>query len=259
MTICLSDAGKRFNRDWIFRHLNYTFEAGQSYAITGPNGSGKSTLLQALSGGMYINEGVVEFGVRSKESGVRSRESGVRSRESGVRSRESGVLSQESGVRLALRSFSEGGSSEPGAGKQSTIISTDNIYQQVSICAPYLEVVEEMTIREFLNFHKGFKPFLPGVTTDSIISAIGLEKAVNKQIRYYSSGMKQRVKLAQCIFSDTAIVLLDEPCTNLDKAGIELYDSLINDYCKNRLVVVSSNDEVEYKFCQLKINISDYK
>ena len=61
MTISLSDAGKRFNRDWIFRHFNYTFEAGQSYAITGPNGSGKSTLLQALSGGMYINEGKIEY------------------------------------------------------------------------------------------------------------------------------------------------------------------------------------------------------
>ena len=93
----------------------------------------------------------------------------------------------------------------------------------VSICAPYLEVVEEMTLTEFLNFHHGFKPFLSGITTDFIITAIGLEKAVNKQIRYYSSGMKQRVKLAQCIFSDTAIVLLDEPCTNLDATGIELY------------------------------------
>ncbi len=228
MTICLSDAGKRFNRDWIFRHFNYTFQAGQSYAITGPNGSGKSTLLQALSGGMYINEGVIEFGACLPDRQVRSLPTGQ-------------------------------AGSETGARKQSTIISTENIYQQVSICAPYLEVVEEMTLREFLNFHHGFKPFLPGVTTDSIISAIGLEKAVNKQIRYYSSGMKQRVKLAQCILSDTAIVLLDEPCTNLDKEGIELYDSLINDYCKDRLVVVSSNDEVEYKFCKVKINISDYK
>ncbi len=71
--------------------------------------------------------------------------------------------------------------------------------------------------------------------------------------------MKQRVKLAQCIFSDTAIVLLDEPCTNLDTEGIALYHRLINDHCKDRLVVVSSNDEVEYKFCRQKINISDYK
>lgn len=207
MTISLSDAGKRFNRDWIFRHFNYTFEAGRSYAITGPNGSGKSTLLQALSGGMMLSEGKIKYEVKGKKSEVTSEE----------------------------------------------------IYQQVSICAPYLEVVEEMTLKEFLDFHTGFKPFLPGITTDSIITAVGLEKAVNKQIRYYSSGMKQRVKLAQCIFSATAIVLLDEPCTNLDATGIELYHRLINDHCKDRLVVVSSNDEVEYNFCAERVNMGDYK
>jgi len=71
--------------------------------------------------------------------------------------------------------------------------------------------------------------------------------------------MKQRVKLAQCILSDTAIVLLDEPCTNLDSTGIELYLQLINDYCKDRLVVVSSNDETEYGFCRERIDVSNYK
>ena len=205
MTISLSDAGKRFNHDWIFRHFNYTFESGKSYAITGPNGSGKSTLLQALSGGMMVSEGNIEYSINNKQYPI------------------------------------------------------ENIYQQVSICAPYLELVEEMTLTEFLSFHHGFKPFLSGITTDSIITAIGLEKSLHKQIRYYSSGMKQRVKLAQCIFSDTSIVLLDEPCTNLDATGIELYHSLITAYCKNRLVVVSSNDEVEYKFCGKRVNMGDYK
>ena len=219
MKISLTDAGKRFNRDWIFRHFDYTFEAGQSYAITGPNGSGKSTLLQVLSGGMYINEGKIEYGLN-----------------------DGGWQKDSVNVR-------------PLTGQ----LTSDNIYTHVSICAPYLEVVEEMTLREFLDFHHGFKPFLSGITTDLIISAIGLEKAVNKQIRNYSSGMKQRVKLAQCIFSDTAIVLLDEPCTNLDAAGIKLYHQLITDYCKDRLVVVSSNDEVEYKFCEERINVGDYK
>ena len=71
--------------------------------------------------------------------------------------------------------------------------------------------------------------------------------------------MKQRVKLAQCIFSDVPLVLLDEPCTNLDKSGIELYHSLISNYGSDRLVVVSSNDEVEYDFCQENINHNHYK
>src|SRR6478752_147463 len=56
------DAGKRYNRDWIFRHFTYTFETGKSYAITGPNGSGKSTLLQAIAGSMHLSEGKIEYG-----------------------------------------------------------------------------------------------------------------------------------------------------------------------------------------------------
>ena len=205
MTISLSDAGKRFNRDWIFRHFTYTFESGQSYAITGPNGSGKSTLLQVISGGMMINEGSAQWTIGNKQ------------------------------------------------------LANESVYQQVSICAPYLEVIEEMTLTEFLLFHQGFKPFLPGVTIGSIIVTLGLGNASNKQIRYFSSGMKQRVKLAQCIFSDTAIVLLDEPCTNLDVEGINLYHRLIKEYCQQRLVIVSSNDEVEYNFCKNRIDITDYK
>ena len=211
MTISLSDAGKRFNRDWIFRHFNYKFEAGQSYAIVGPNGSGKSTLLQVLSGSIMINEGELQYS-----------------------------------------------SGNPSTGAQEQL-ATEVIYQQVSICAPYLETIEEMTVKEFLDFHNGFKPFLTGITIDQIITTIGLQNALHKQIRYYSSGMKQRVKLAQCIFSDTPIVLLDEPCTNLDLEGIALYNRLISDHCRHRLVVVSSNDEVEYRFCSQKINIMDYK
>jgi ABC-type multidrug transport system ATPase subunit len=214
MTISLSDAGKRFNREWIFRHFTYSFEEGRSYAIIGPNGSGKSTLLQAISGAMHINEGNIKYEVQSTKSEVRS---------------------------------------------QKSELAPDEVYSHVSLCAPYLEVVEEMTLKEFLGFHHGFKPFLAGLTIEKIISILGLEKAVDKQIRYYSSGMKQRVKLAQCIFSDTAVVLLDEPCTNLDAAGMKLYNQLIADYCKKRMVIVSSNDHHEYEFCQEKINIMSWK
>ena len=218
MKISLTDAGKRFNRDWIFRHLHYEFESGQSYAIIGPNGSGKSTLLQVLSGAMQLSEGKIQW-IPSSAGAMGNRQ-------------------------LTM-----------GNGQSAN----EEVYQQISICAPYLELVEEMTLKEFFEFHNGFKSFLPGFTVEKIISLIGLEKAGQKQIRNYSSGMKQRVKLAQAIFSDTPILLLDEPCTNLDLNGIELYNRCIKDYCKNKLIIVSSNDEVEYRFCREKINISEYK
>ena len=208
MTISLSDAGKRFNRDWIFRHFNYNFVSGNSYAIVGPNGSGKSTLLQVISGAVGLSEGSVV----SCESGVGSREAGA-----------------------------------------------ENVYQYISIAAPYLEVIEEMTVIEFLEFHQNFKPLLPDTSIKEIISVVGLETAAQKQIRYYSSGMKQRVKLAQAIFSDVPVILLDEPCTNLDLTGIALYQQLIETYCKDRLVVVSSNDEAEYGFCKERINMMEFK
>ncbi|HET9430211.1 MAG TPA: ATP-binding cassette domain-containing protein [Chitinophagaceae bacterium] len=221
MKISLTDAGKRFNRDWIFRHFTYSFETGFSYAITGPNGSGKSTLLQALSGSLHLNEGIITY---------------------------------TDGTWQA-----EEVPANPPLKNQPKEIPGESIYKQVSLCAPYLELVEEMTALEFLEFHQGFKPFLPGITTDSALAAVGLHKALHKQIRFFSSGMKQRIKLAQCIFSNTAIVLLDEPCTNLDAAGISLYNQLIADYCKKRLVIVSSNDHQEYAFCEKKLNITDWK
>ena len=205
MKINLLNAGKRFNREWIFRGATLEFLSSKAYAITGPNGSGKSTLLQGIGGMLQLSEGSIQYAIDDKQ------------------------------------------------------LAGEKVYNEISFCAPYLDVIEEMTLTEFLQFHKQFKPFLSSFTDKRIISEIGLEAAAAKQIRHYSSGMKQRVKLAQAIFSDTAIVLLDEPCTNLDTNGIELYHSLINNYCKDRLVIVCSNDKVEYSFCNEVISISSFK
>jgi ABC-type multidrug transport system ATPase subunit len=203
----MSKAGKRFNREWIFRNANLEFNSSTSYAITGPNGSGKSTLLQCMGGMLQLSEGKIQYEDQDKASQLKEEE----------------------------------------------------VYKQISFCAPYLDVIEEMTLAEFLQFHNQFKSFINNFSIDHIVEEIGLNTAINKQIRFYSSGMKQRVKLAQAIFSDCSIVLLDEPCSNLDVKGIELYHSLVENYCKERLVIVCSNDEVEYSFTTERISVLDYK
>lgn len=152
--------------------------------------------------------------------------------------------------------LSEGSIQYSLAGKE---VAPENAYQQLSICAPYLTLIEEMTALEFLAFHESFKSFMQGITPHSILETIGLTAAANKQIRYYSSGMKQRIKLAQAIFSDVPVLFLDEPCTNLDETGYTLYQSLINDYATNKLIIVSSNDKAEYNFCEEVIDIKKYK
>ncbi|MFM7645654.1 MAG: ATP-binding cassette domain-containing protein [Sphingomonadales bacterium] len=205
MTISLSDTGKRYNRDWIFRRLTYQFCSGTSYAIVGPNGSGKSTLLQAISGALLINEGSIGY--------------------------------EQNGVPIA----------------------DDRVHGYLSFCAPYLELIEEMTATELLDFHRQFKPLMPGIDTATALQLAGLGTTKNKQIRYFSSGMKQRLKLAQAFFSDTPLLLLDEPCTNLDKEGIALYQSLLNDFTKDRIVIIGSNVSAEYATCQAQLAIHDHK
>ncbi len=138
-------------------------------------------------------------------------------------------------------------------------IEPEKIFKRISFAAPYLEVVEEMTLTEFFSFHQKMKGWISSVSTKEIIGILGLQKSSHKQIRYFSSGMKQRVKLAQAIFSDVPAVLLDEPLTNLDDEGILLYHSLIKNYCDNRLIIVSSNDKNEYSFCEEKIDMLNYK
>jgi len=206
MTISLSDLGKRFNRDWIFRRLTYEFSAGNSYALIGPNGSGKSTLLQVIGGALFFNEGTIRYTDSTQQE-----------------------------------------------------IKDELVFKQVAIAAPYLELIEEMTGQELLDFHQTFKPFMKGKNSAAILHEVGLSDAAQKQIRYYSSGMKQRLKLAQSFFCDTPVLLLDEPCTNLDQNGIELYHRLLSLYTQNRIVIIASNDPVEYKFCQQQLLLSEYK
>lgn len=138
-------------------------------------------------------------------------------------------------------------------------IPPDQFFRHCAIAAPYLELVEEFTLAESLQFHLQFKQFIPSVKPKDAVGLVGLEKSMHKQIRYFSSGMKQRLKLALAIFSDVPVLLLDEPCTNLDAAGTALYQQLITAYCGNRMVIVSSNDEQEYFMCPNHISIQDYK
>ena len=202
MKILVNKAGKRFNREWIFRNRDIAFTSPNHYAITGHNGSGKSTLVQCIAGALHLSEGSIEFELDNKK------------------------------------------------------IAPEHVFKYISICAPYLEVIEDMTVVEFLNYHASFKPFQLGWNTENIIEEIGLTKATNKRIKNYSSGMKQRVKMAQAFFSDTPVILLDEPTTNLDKQGIALYHHLIKTLCNNRLVLICSNDAIEYESCSAIVSMS---
>ncbi|MEO7444320.1 MAG: ABC transporter ATP-binding protein [Ferruginibacter sp.] len=203
MDIILTNTGKRYNREWIFRHINYSFKSPNHYAITGANGSGKSTLLQVIAGAVLQSEGNIEYA------------------------------------------------------EQTQPVMPELAYKEIAFCAPYLDLIEELTGLEFLQFHKAFKPLKFNET--DILQQVGLAHAAQKQIRYYSSGMKQRLKMAQAFFSMTPVLFLDEPTSNLDEEGIALYRQLISTQTKEKLVIISSNEKHEYESCGEMIEIANYK
>lgn len=67
MQIKVSNLGKKFQREWIFKNVNLTLEQGESYVLIGPNGSGKSTLMLILSGLLPPSQGEVKYKKEGKD------------------------------------------------------------------------------------------------------------------------------------------------------------------------------------------------
>jgi len=205
MNITLQNIGRRFNREWIFRGVEYTFNAGESYAILGSNGSGKSTLLQVLNGSLTPSAGILSYEKDGKE------------------------------------------------------IAVEDVFQYLSLAAPYLELIEEFTLYEMIDLHFKFKSYKIGMDNKAVIDLLAMDANKNKLIKYFSSGMKQRLKLALAFCSETPILMLDEPTSNLDAQGVEWYLGLVEKFALNRLTIICSNQPHEYGFCGHQLNISDYK
>ncbi|WP_134089560.1 ATP-binding cassette domain-containing protein [Olivibacter sp. XZL3] len=205
MDILLENIGRRFNREWIFKAINYRFLQGNSYAVLGPNGSGKSTLLQVLLGSLSSSEGKLSY-------------------------------------------WSEKGE-----------VDVNDFFLSTSLAAPYQELIEDFTLRELIDFHFSFKRMEDGMNTRLLIELLELERAADKELRYFSSGMRQRTKLALACCAQTPTLFLDEPTTNLDVNGVTWYLNLIERFAKNKLLIIGSNQEHEYSFCQHRIQIEHYK
>ena len=132
------------------------------------------------------------------------------------------------------------------------VIEADAIYKQLSYSAPYLDLPEELTMAEMISFHQGLKP-LKGITAGELLKV--LEIPADKEIRDYSSGMKQRVKFALAYYTDSRLLLLDEPTANMDHHWRDWTLSLIKSNEQNRITIICSNEEYAYSFAEVKVQL----
>ncbi len=205
MRITAEKLGKRFNREWIFRNLDFTFDQGNTYAISGPNGSGKSTLLQILWGQLPQSSGSVKYELNGKE------------------------------------------------------IPVTEIFSHLSIATPYMDLIDEFTLVEMVKFHFKFKKIRGNCSPEELIERMELMPAKEKHISNFSSGMRQKLKLALAFYSDTNIIFLDEPTTNLDKKSVHWYLNNLIALPKDSLIFIAYNQEHDYPSHSIKLDIMSYK
>ena len=114
----------------------------------------------------------------------------------------------------------------------------------IFFCAPYQELISELTVKEFLKFHFKFRN--PTTNYNNILKEFKLDSYVNHQIENLSSGSIQKLKLVISFFSDSEFILLDEPTTNLDHEGKKTYLKVLKELSCKKVIIIATNDKDDY-------------
>jgi ABC-type multidrug transport system ATPase subunit len=122
-----------------------------------------------------------------------------------------------------------------------------------------MDLIDEFTLREMMQFHFQLKQIRPGVSVEDLIQIMYLEDATEKPLMNFSSGMKQRVKLGLAMYTDAPIFFLDEPGTNLDARAFEWYRHELTQMPPNSLIFIASNESRDYPHTAFKLNMPEYK
>lgn len=139
-------------------------------------------------------------------------------------------------------------------------IEHSEVFSNLSYAAPYIDLAEELNLGELIDFHLSFKTFYKNLSKEQFLDYVYLKEAQNKFIKNFSSGMKQRLKLGLAICTRSELLLLDEPCSNLDTKGIAMYHRLMDEFNTNRTSIIGSNEQKDELYKTERIlTISNYK
>ncbi len=127
----------------------------------------------------------------------------------------------------------------------------------ITFCAPYLNLISELTLQEHLDFH--FQLRQPQLEIPEILERTQLTLSKDQPVAEFSSGMMQRVRLALAFYTEATILLLDEPTANLDEKGIRWYQEEIQTLSGQRTIIIASNQRYEYEITKNLIEITNFK
>lgn len=145
-------------------------------------------------------------------------------------------------------------------GKIQTGLESEELPLHVSFTSPYLDIPDEFTPAELSQFHFSLRSCTHGFSPDQFADLTGLSHTGNKRIKAFSSGMKQRVKLGLAIFTQSEVLLVDEPFTNLDASGKKWFNDTLEKFLGNRTLFICSNHlPEEYQLCRELLEMKRWK
>ena len=208
--ITVSDLSVRFSEKPLFKDVNLKFTNGNCYGITGANGAGKSTFLKILSGEIEHDSGTISISTGERMA----------------------VLKQD---HFAYDKYSV---------KDTVMMGFPKLYE-------LSKSIEEIYAKEDFSDEDGIKASemqadfgeLGGYEAENqieqMLSGLGLEEEFHdKMMSELDETQKVRVLLAQAIFGNPDILVLDEPTNGLDIESITWLENFLLEF-ENTVIVVS--------------------
>lgn len=93
------------------------------------------------------------------------------------------------------------------------------------------------------------------------LERVGLDPDSEKKVKIFSLGMKQRLNIAQAIFENQKIILLDEPTNALDEEAVQLiYKIIREEKSRGATIIVATHHKEDLKeVCDVILKIAEGK
>lgn len=127
----------------------------------------------------------------------------------------------------------------------------------MTMAAPAINLYDELTAHENLTFLatiKGSREKHRKI--DSLLEQVGLARFKHELYGIYSTGMKQRLKIAAAVLNDPSFLLLDEPFSNLDENGRQIVLQIIAEQRRRGCTVIASNIKEDIELGDVRIELS---
>ena len=137
----------------------------------------------------------------------------------------------------------------------------NTIKQNIGYAAPYISLYRELSIMENLHFlSKLRKAPADQKSFRQLLKKVELDHVPDRPYGNLSTGQQQRSRLAAALFSDSPVIMLDEPGSNLDEQGRALISDIIAQARdKKKLVLLASNNHDELDLCDRIFSVKQQK